>query len=195
MNLILNQDTHVYTVDGVVFPGVTSVLEEMGLTPRYPAGPYRVRGHRVHQATVLFERGELDQYDIGADLMPYVERYKRLVADLKPEWSLIEEPMFHPSRCYAGTVDRYGRMLETNAVCDIKTGATGPETGLQLAAYTILIFPRGVPGSVSRYRFDLSEGDGRLVKYDDPQDFDAWLGILEHWKWLQRKKSRPLRST
>lgn len=187
--LLFNPEKHEYTLDGARLPSVTQVLEEMGLTPQYPSGPYRVRGQRVHQACCLFDFGELDQYELGADLMPYVERYKRLVADLKPIYELTEQAMYHPVHCYAGTVDRVGRLFNERFVGDIKTGATGPETGLQLAGYAILVDPRDFMG-IRRYKFDLSEGDGKLVKYDDHQDFDGFLGILDHWKWLQKKKNK-----
>lgn len=191
--LTFSADKHEYLLDGVRLPHVTGILEEMGLTPRYPSGPYRVRGHRVHAASVLFDQGELDQYEIGADLVPYVERYKRLVLDLKPVYQLIEQQLYHPVLGYAGTVDRGGMLFGNTFVADIKTGGTGPETGLQLAAYAIMVDNNNYR-KIDRYKFDLSGGDGRLVKYEDPQDFDAWVGILQHWKWLQNKKSRIARN-
>lgn len=190
MNLLFDAEKHEYSLDGARLPHVTGVLEEMGLTPRYPAGPYRVRGHRVHQATVLFDSGELDQYDIGADLMPYVQRYKILVAELNPTYQLTEEALYHPTLCYAGTVDRAGMLFSKyRFIGDIKTGETGPETGLQTAAYAMMVDPVSYR-DIQRYTFSLAKGNGRLIKHEDPDDYDAWVAILTHWKWLQKKRSR-----
>lgn len=192
-SLVFDDDKHEYLLDGVRLPHVTGILGQMGLTPRYPVGSYRIRGRRVHEACCLFDAGELDQYEIGADLVPYVERYKSLVLDLKPEYDLTEKALYHPIYCYAGTLDRAGRIFGDRFILDLKSGGTGPETGLQLAAYTLMLHPNDYK-TVRRYKLDLSQSNGKLERYDDDEDFEAWLGILSHWRWLQKKKNRPMRT-
>lgn len=206
--LRFEEDSHSYFIGSTRLPHVTGILEDQHLVPNYPVGPYRVRGSRVHEATQLYDLGKLDEYIVGPEVQLYVDSYDLIMKD--PLWSEvfawipegmgIEKRLFHPVLGYCGTIDRLGIQP---MVADIKTGQTGPETGLQLAAYVLLALQdkeirktwesslRPVTElSIKRYKIYLHKdgSKGEVVQYDDPLDFDVWRGLVARYKWSRKKR-------
>lgn len=195
--LTFDEPSHQYRYGGVLVPSVTQVLEDDGLIiPSYPSGPYRVRGSRVHKATHLWEDGiNLNTYDIGLDILPYILSYIRLMEDLKWEWLKVEDRMFHPLLGYAGTADRLRRIP---CIADLKTGSTNKETGLQLAGYVMLALQdpeiqkawgNVKETEVERVKFELQK-DGakaKMTHYSDPLDFEVMRGLIAKYKWKRKK--------
>jgi hypothetical protein len=86
----------------------------------------------------------LDKYgqaECPADVAGYVQAYVRFLQDHHPVWKLIEKPIYHPDRLYAGTLDRYGTLDGKAALVDIKTSHTvqKPLYGAQLNLYRMAL--------------------------------------------------------
>jgi hypothetical protein len=75
-------------------------------------------------------------------------------------------------------------------IMDIKSGSAGREVELQLAAYAQMAFPEDA-ATVLRAKVEI-HGDGTYappVFYEDWQDFTAWQGAVNLWKWKQKRRS------
>ena len=197
LKLEFDEATHQYRLNGVVLPSVTQILEDDGqMVPSYPSGPYRFRGSQVHKATHLWETGvDLNAYDIGADILPYVQSYIGAMQDFQEDWLLCEHRMAHLQLCYAGTADRIGKRP---LVADLKTGKTGRETGVQLAGYVLLALEDPEirkawgnvrPEQVERVKFELQKDGSPAVvsRYTDALDFEVFRGLLAKYVWKRRK--------
>jgi hypothetical protein len=196
--LTFDAEKHEYRLHGVLIPGVTSIITEVGgacgIAPTYPVGNYRVRGSRVHEACALYDKGILDQYEIGEAIQPYVEGWKKACVDFPIKWIGIEEQIYDPTLCVGGTTDGWGFWMEKLVVADRKSGATGRETGLQLAAYTLMLkrlgrFPVGTMfEDVVRIKFELSpDGTYKAHRYENEYDFEAWEGLVRLYNWKRMR--------
>lgn len=198
--LTFDAPSHEYRWDGIVQPGTTSILDDLGLYPVYPDGPYRERGSAVHLVTALYERGQLDMDAWRAldDQLPppdskcwphriggYVDGHLLFLREVGPTWDAIEEMFYHPAG-YCGTLDRRGELVPgEKAILDLKCSSSAPvaATALQTAAYAVGIDPTNY-AQYARYGLQLP-GDGtyRLHKYTDPHDFVVWGACVALWKW------------
>lgn len=186
--LTFNEERHEYRLAGVSLPSVTQILTEMSVGPIYPPGPYKKRGSQVHKATQLVDVGVIGEYNLGSEIEGYVRSYERLFENYPFVWTHTEHATYDPVLMVAGTVDRVGAVWDKPCVVDFKTGKPGRETGLQLAAYTLMEFPKDYE-QIVRYKVELDK-DGeppRVVRYEDAFDFEAWRGIVAFFKWRQRK--------
>lgn len=193
MNLTFDEEKHEYRLDGVRIPSVTGILQALWITPQYPAGPYRVRGRQVHTATELYDAGTIEQYEIGSTIKPYLQSYIRLLETEFFIWDSIELRAYDPELLVAGTMDRAGLYNGSDpCIVDLKSGTTGDETGLQIAAYTRMRFLRNEWKNVRRFKIELQR-DGepaKLTEYKDPADFEGWVGATKLYTWLQRKRHK-----
>ena len=186
--LTFDEEKHAYYLDGVRLPSVTQIIDDLAIGPIYPPGDYRVRGRQVHKACELLDLGVIDQYTIGDTIMRYVESYAKMLRDIPVEWDSMEQISYHPELFYAGTHDRVGLMWGEPSILDFKTGKPGRETGLQLAGYALMKYPRDYR-PVRRFKAELQPDgrQGRLVEYTDPFDFDGFVGAVNLYKWKRRK--------
>ena len=186
MSLIVELDevTHTYRAGGAVVPGVTSILGSLRDFTRIDEEVLRKaceRGTNVHLATEYHDRGTLDETSLLPEEAGYLEGWKKFCAEHKPWWLSIEEIVFHPVHRYAGKLDRRcsmqfgGQRIEVAQV-DVKTGATHPVMGLQLAAY---VAAAGDPPSTPRFTCQLNKnGTYKLVQWTDPTDWPMFLSLL-----------------
>ena len=110
--------------EGVKLFSATQVGSLSGLVDTtYFKPEYAERGTFVHVATEYFDRHdvELNEDELDPGIQPYLEAYKKFVADYKPKWEGIEEG--------------YG----VKVVVDIKSGSYAPYHALQLACYAHLV--------------------------------------------------------
>ena len=124
-------------------PRVTHILEEAALGPDFGAATPadleagRRRGARVHAAI------EADHYgypvDIPPAIAPYLDAYRKFVAESGHEPIASEVEVIHPAWQYVGHVDRVGWLLGRRAILDWKSG--GPPdlkaAGDQLSGYKL----------------------------------------------------------
>ncbi len=113
------------------------------------SGAAKARGSELHAAAEKLALGVSPEVD--AAILPYVEQYKRFLADHEPVFLMAEAPVYSPSRYYAGTCDGIVALEGQRLVFDIKTTDKAPdqltpggkpvsrppyaEVALQLAAY------------------------------------------------------------
>lgn len=128
---------HVYQLDGVRLPSVTTIIK--GAFPElylYSTEFARDRGRYVHECVHELLRGRLDIDKIS----PLAEGFVRAAANYiaaHPTFELIasERRVVSKTHHYAGTLDVLCRIDGVPTVVDWKTGDPGWQAELQLAAY------------------------------------------------------------
>jgi hypothetical protein len=188
--LTFDEPTHVYRLDGVVVPSVTTIIEAAGLVDLHGNAEQldyaRALGSASHLATELDDLGALDESSVAEPVWPRLKAWRKFRRETGFEPEHIEERLAHPLLRYAGTIDRIGTMRKHRMLLDIKNFAKRRTTGLQLAAYAELAHAAGlVRRDIKRYACHLYD-DGRyeLVPYTGTRDFPAFMAALTlfHWK-------------
>lgn len=174
----LDED-HIYTVDGVVVPGVTDALQSVGFIDSWWFSEDATkRGTHVHTATEYYDKGDLDMDSVWPDYLPYVEAYIKFKKDTGFEPLEIEKRFYNERWNYAGTLDRIGRLAGIIALIDIKTGAHAFWWPIQLAGYALGVrveYPK-----LARYSLRLrSDGTYTLSPpYIELYDFDIFKSVM-----------------
>lgn len=188
--LTLEESTHVYRWNGKVVPSVSQIIAPLyeGAFDGIKAEVLerkRTLGTALHYATELLDRDQLDEDSIDTAIRPYLDAYVRAKAERNMQWTVIEEPRYHHTLRYAGTIDRYGTVDGEPAVVDFKTVATlHAAVGVQLAGYESLM-QTGRP--MKRYALQLlPTGEYRLVEYKSPDDRAAFMACLALFNWKQK---------
>ena len=133
---------HIYKVEGIEVPSVTTILQEMGfmkaLSFYTPAGASR--GTYIHSLVEQYNLGTMDWGEVG-EYLPEIEAYIQAKEELKMEVLLTEQRMFNRSMWIAGTVDNVSliRNEEVPYLIDLKTGAPAKWHVLQLILYGAMI--------------------------------------------------------
>lgn len=100
------------------------------------------RGTELHAAAELIALG--DNPLVATEIQPYVEQFRRFLADHEPEYLLSEAPVYNLTHGYAGTLDGLIRLRGRTFVLDYKTTDKPPsarsrppypEVAMQLCAY------------------------------------------------------------
>jgi hypothetical protein len=189
INFTFDEESHIYRVNSVPIPSVTQILKDLGLTPDFPPGDYRVRGQKAHKACEWDDLGMLDEDHTSPVMMGYVRAWRAVCAEQGWVWNQtgIEERLYDPLLIVAGTIDRV-RDGNDPLIVDIKSGAAGKEAALQTAGYAQMRFPR-IAAKVKRCTVEIhADGTYNAPKfYGDYRDITAWMGAVELWKWKTRK--------
>lgn len=106
--IIFNEDPHIFTVNGEIFPSTTKILKLAGLTPDFSMlDPwYAMRGKYTHKATELYDQGTLDDDTVDDAILPYLDAYKSFREDCPIKIKGIEVMLWHPVYKYTGIIDR-----------------------------------------------------------------------------------------
>ena len=178
---------HVYALDGVQIPGVTSILKAAGLVPNYGGfGDAQLRGTRVHEACELMDLNDLDldwiKINWPDSWFNRVLAYQRFKVDTGFVPELIEYQTFHPVFRYGGTLDRRGKLNGFDWILEIKTGPPEDWHGLQLSGYKIL--------RESDWKLDKRGGlylkeDGSYTfkEFSDPSDDYVFMASASVFNW------------
>jgi hypothetical protein len=182
-----NADRHEYSVNGVVYPSVTQVLKIAGLIDTtWFTDEARERGSYVAQATHMLDEGTLDESSLDPALVPYVEAWKKFLADSKAEVIASEYAVVNTTYGYAGTLDRWLILNRHDTIIDIKGGQPLPWHPIQTAAYAGCLKTHFQRGSV--YLRD--NGTYRLKMHNDENDRAVWMAALVIAKWKQSKGNK-----
>lgn len=167
--LTFDPEKHIYRVDGLKLPSVTDICKPLvtfGEVSQEVLRQAARRGSQVHEYAELIDYGmEANDLEVEPELVGYVTAYTRFLRDYKPEWELIEKPLYSLDMGYAGTIDRYGIIDGEKTIVDIKTSssanrATRIAWAVQLEAYLGLL---GC-GFAKRYNLWLkSDGSYQLI--------------------------------
>lgn len=182
--LTFDEARHEYRVRGVIVPSVTQVLAPLSSFDGVPAHVLEAKrdlGQRVHLACQLHDEDDLDEASVETDVAPYLDAYRRFLADTDARVVLNESRVYHPTYRYAGTLDRVFRIGEDHWLVDLKTcfttpRAAGPQTAAYLAALTTMLGNvRPTRRAALRLRPD---GTYRLDPLDRPDDWSAFVACL-----------------
>ncbi len=184
MELHFNADKHEYTLEGLVLPSVTQIMEDVGIID-YSRIPWHIReralsrGRWVHEATALDDRDELV---IGPEhpYYGYIEAWRNYRRDKTFTPDFVEERGYHPTFRYAGTLDR---RKSDRVLLDLKTNDAPWWTRIQLAAYCAL---HPEPAKFSRVAVELHH-DGsysyQVFKTTDwHHDFQTFLAAMRVYR-------------
>lgn len=182
MNLTFDPATHIYKVNGEVWPSVTQILKDMGFIDDRWFNEYaRERGSLAHLIIKWDCQGVLDEDTVDPILRPYLDAWRLFVDDTGFVSGSVETPLYDPIRRFAGTPDNVGELYEVPAEIDYKTGAISPVTGLQLAGYELLTGKR-----LKRYGLQLmNTGKYKLTPFRDRNDRHVFLSALACWWWIR----------
>jgi len=134
----------------------------------------RVFGQHVHLATDLFDKGELDEEQLDASLIPYLNAYKSFLSETGFVVTHSEQLVYHARYRYAGRLDKRGTWKGTTWLLDIKSGLVPRTVGLQTSAYQMACDdkPR------RRLCLQLMRNKYKLHKCDATTDWSHFLSAL-----------------
>lgn len=186
MTFAYDPETHIYKVNGEVWPSVTQILKDMGFVDTTWFNDYaRERGSFVHDTVKWQCQGVLDEDTVDDVLRPYLDAWRLFVADTGFVSEKVEEPLYSPRYGFAGTPDQIGKLYNTPSVIDYKTGAMDPVTGLQLSGYEVLEHAQDSGYRIlKRYGLQLTDkGKYKLTPFKDRTDRQVFLSALACWTW------------
>lgn len=188
---------HVYRLDGVRIPGVTSVLQAVKLVD-YSFLPWDVREEALARGRFIADlcalrllRGPIKTTLLArlmnehSDWMRYFVGFERFLGerpDVRP--LLVEQKVFSVQHQYGGTLDLTAIFADKPALIDIKTGQAPKSAAYQTAAYALAL------DSVEDYEFtkvphrrfalELHEdGTYKIIEYKrHSYDRQIWLAAL-----------------
>lgn len=196
-NFHFDAAAHRYTLNGVVLPSVTGVLEDVGIIdyshlPPETRNMALTRGSNVHLATQMDDEGDLDEASCPG-LMPYVEAWRAAKRHLgierfEPEW--IERRGYHPTFGYAGTLDRkHGDMI-----IDLKTSEAPWWVRIQLAAYQSMV-EKEAPNIVRRVAVALGGDRSFKVHEFGQREYRRDLNVFNAALLVMTEKQQNRRET
>ena len=187
-----DEEKHIYTLDDVELDSVTGILTAEGfIDTRFYDEWSRTRGSYVHEATHLYDRGELDEDALDPQLRPYLDAWIRFKEEARFRVLRSEEPVFHPILFYAGTPDKTGFFDEKLvAIIDIKSGKAESWAAVQTAGYAGILEARN-KARFKRFALELREdATYKLIPHEDRQDTAIWLSALAVHNWKKNNLRR-----
>lgn len=184
--LLFDETTHTYRYDGQLVPGVTSVLEGVGLSDFSMVPPdileqAKAFGTEVHRITEKLDRNEDIPTGISEASGLYLCHYIKFLNDLDVEIIDIEKRVFCEKFLYAGTLDRIAVLKKLSlqpVLFDIKTGQKSISHQVQTAAYEYA-YKTDKRQKMDRYTLYLSEDGYKLSEaHASRKDFDVFLAAL-----------------
>lgn len=181
-------ESHVYRVNGVIVPGVTTVLSQIDTYEGIPESTLEYaseRGQAVHRATQLWDEDDLDLATVDPIIKPYLDAWVQFRGDTGFVVTAAEQIVYSERHRYCGTLDRQGLLDGEPCVVDIKAVAVvSPVTALQTAAYCEAARTdrrlKGARRAAVQLRRD---GTYRWTEYDQGTDLSVFLSLLQLWNW------------
>lgn len=200
--LEFDRETHTYRLDGSPIVNVTRITDTLDSYAGVPAEVLRRKaeiGDAVHYATELYDRNDLSESSLPAEIQPYFYAWVKFREETGFEPALIEERVFSRAYRYAGTLDRTGiftrlKRVKPSEAClvDVKcTAAIMPASGPQTAAYQRALAECQSIYTKRRYVVQLRpDGTYRLHEHSDPTDLAVFLSALTVYAWRQRNGAK-----
>lgn len=192
--------THTYRVNGTVYPGVTSILSNVGLTPDfskiYPdvLEYKRILGTEVHKAIELDLQDNLGDYDPVIE--PYINAWKRFREDMKIIMIETETPFFSAQYRYCGKLDLLAEFNGNEiGLFDFKTTSAISMmfVGPQLAAYDAGYREwKGMTKDKPFKRFVVQlkdNGKYKLYQCDNQNDLNIFFYALQIYRFKEGFKN------
>lgn len=178
--LVLDEESHVYTLGGRVLPSVTEILCGAGLVDTQwftDAGKWR--GSAVHAACWYEDENDLDEAGLDPRLAGYLAAYRKFKAETEFVVEVNEMKVHHDLLGYAGRFDKVGKFAKGPALIDLKSGAASKVTRYQTTAYVACL---ASPRKYTRMEVRLKDNGKYSLQVYEPRDFDRdfaiWQSVL-----------------
>ena len=188
--LHFDEAKHVYTVDGEMFPSVTTIIKPI-TDAYYGAIDNRVlevaasRGTAVHNAIELWNDMQVE--DIPEEFYGYFGAYKDWFEERKPIIDASELRMFHPILRYAGTCDLLCTIDGEKVLVDYKTSSKVIDKAyrLQMEAYKMMLEKAGI--KIDRKVCLHLQKNGKFKEHiypaKDPESVKVFNACLEIYRY------------
>lgn len=191
--IVFDEASHTYEMAGTRLPSVTQVLDrynDFSMVAEETMANARERGRLIHLVTQLYDENDLDETTVTDELRPYLEGWKRFVAETGIKIRDIEVRRGSIILGYAGTLDRFGLIGRQDWVIDIKGGLVPDTAGLQTAAYRRLI-PGAYHEHIRRGTVQLKpNGTYALLEWKREDDWLTFSHMLNVHRWLTLQDKR-----
>ncbi len=188
-NLKFDADTHTYTHGGRIVPGVTTVLNDVGISDfsmvrREDLDYSKERGTAVHYACELYDNKNLGE--CPELIQPYLDQWVAFCDAFKPEWETVESKIFCPKFFYAGTLDRVAIINGRRTLIDIKTGVNCKSHAIQTAAYAnAYLTDKRI--KMDRLCVYVYSDKFSVIEHKSPLDYDVFLAALAVYNYKRSK--------
>jgi len=189
-----NNETHTYSMNGIIYPSVTQILQNSGLINIYGIDKEQLNiaqkfGNAVHKMIELYDKEILDIKKLDPRLKPYLNGYKKFKEYYNIDIIETELRLISKKYMYAGTIDKVVKLNDKIIIIDFKTGAIMPYHALQLVAYTQLYKEnKKIKCSIERMCVKIEENDYKIKKFKEKGDFNIFLSALNISNWKKLKK-------
>lgn len=185
-DIVFDDATHTYLVDGLEVPSVTTILQPLSNRGYSNINPSvldyaRRRGTAVHEALEMIDLG--GDPEITPEILPYITAYQEWCNIYKPTWVGVEQIVYNEQDSYIGTLDRIGYFNGDDKllnIVDIKTSSPTRESiisaCIQTYAYAKAYDPHGAIGQYAL--FLKPDGTWRFVdsfEYQKKYSFTSWV--------------------
>jgi hypothetical protein len=190
--LRFDEPSHTYWLGERRLPSVSEVIAPVQSFEGIPEAVLARKsaiGKAAHLACQFIDEGDdVDPESLDPVVAPYVEGWRRFIAENKPEFHVIEEQMFDEALGYAGTPDRVAIMHGSEWVLDIKTVVTiSQATALQTVAYRKLVAPKAKTREplIKRGAIQLTpDGRYKLHEFKEQSDWAIFQSLLNVKNWM-----------
>lgn len=145
------------------------------------------RGTYVHRACELYAQGRLDEATVDPEVAPYLEGFRRFLADSDFVVLHTEVRLYDRVRDYCGSADIVGLLNGEPGVMDLKTPIqiTRPVVGAQLAGYKAAwnSMHRANPLNARWALRVTNDGKYRLDRFTDPNDLANFAACLAAYRF------------
>lgn len=195
MKLTFDPIDHIYCVDGVQVPNVTSILEDVGITdfshvPGDVLEHAQKRGTAVHHAAHLFDLGKLNEDSLGEEIRPYLEAWKKFKRETGVMLLECETLVYSEKYRFAGTLDRVAILYGAVGILDIKSGDDSG-AAIQTAGYEIAYNEGKKVKDKTKKRWTVRlnrDGNYKVVTLTDMRDKSVFLGALSVYNYKRIRR-------
>lgn len=198
MEILLDRETHVYSVDGKNPPANTKILEDQGLInldgiPKNRLERKSALGTAVHYCIHLHETNNLDESSVHPEILPYFNAYKKFCEVYRFEPRFTELPLYSKKWGFCTTLDLQGPFnycgKENESIIELKCTWNMREANAIQTAAQHIAFDENYPDIKNKRRFGLKLNPNQnfdIYLYDNPRDREIFLGALVVYKWREQ---------
>lgn len=189
--IVFTPETHSYFLDGVKIPGVSEILQGIGVmnlsfVDKEVLEKNSKFGTAVHKTCELWDKNDLDINSLSAPLIPYLESYKKFIVDYKVVLNPadIEKIIYSERWRFAGTLDRTATINNKPTIIDLKSGdSLYPAMNLQLVGYKIAYEEMTKTKIKQRWIVQLKEDGYKVTECKEQSDESVFIGAIQLYRW------------
>jgi hypothetical protein len=177
VDLRFDPDKHQYWIGKKRIPGVSEIMQKVGLTKNYDGVDpfYRDRGIATHKAIELHLKGILDPKTLDPAVQPCFEAFLAYWGNRSEPILALEKPMADENEEFAGTPD----LVTSEAVYDWKCSKSHDRAAeLQGQAYKLLVPDLVIPHIVVELH-----SDGSFEPFNYGSNSDEWQSVMMLYYW------------